>query len=315
MADPYFRRTPEVLKKADAYSFGIVLYTMLVGRFPAFNSKGNLKFPAESDLSPGAKDLLKALTEKNYIQRMSLHDALSHAWVSGEAAPDLPLEKTVLNGLKNFKFMSTFQRAVVNIVSNRLTDEDKLALKEAFTALDVNGDGKLDLSEITRLFQDHKTQLGLPSDKAAVERAKSLYGKMDQNNDGSVDVEEFMEVQVLGSLLGKDSELQMDLGTLFRVIDVNGDGQVTVDEFAAFMANFKPQEIQEIFNSADADGSGTIDCDEFMAAMSGFVEQHKDSKNRAALMAAVDKASHRNLNGSSYTAEEKEDAALIAGGH
>jgi Ca2+-binding EF-hand superfamily protein len=310
MADPYFKRSPTVLKKSDAYSFGIVLYTMLVGRFPAFGSKG-LKFPAEAELSNDAKDLLKRLTEKNYIMRLSLHDALSHPWVTGEAAPDIPLKNTVINGLKNYRFMNVFQRAIVNIVSNRLTDEDKLALREAFTALDINGDGKLDLGEISKLFQDHKKQLGLETDKAALERAKSLYIKMDHNNDGAVDVEEFMEVQVLGSLLGKDSELQMDLKTLFNVIDVNNDGDISVDEFAAFMANFQPQEVQSIFNSADRDQSGTINFEEFMSAMSGYVQSNTIENSRTKISNAVDviKKSYKRIpDQASYSApEEKED--------
>jgi len=315
MADPYFKRSPAVLKKSDAYSFGIVLYTMLVGRFPAFGSKG-LKFPNEAELSNDAKDLLRRLTEKNYIMRLSLHDAMSHPWVTGESAPDIPLKNTVINGLKNYRFMNIFQRAVVNIVSNRLTDEDKLALKEAFTALDVNGDGKLDLGEISKLFQDHKKQLGLETDKAALERAKSLYLKMDHNNDGAVDAEEFMEVQVLGSLLGKDSELQMDLKTLFNVIDVNNDGDISVDEFAAFMANFQPQEVQSIFNSADRDHSGTINFEEFMSAMSGYVQSNTE-QSRYKISNAVDVIkSHKKLpDRPPYSPEEKEDEQdrLLAG--
>ncbi len=278
MNDPYFKRTPEVLKKADSFSFGILLFTMLIGRFPSFNSKGVIKFPADSDLSVDAKDLIRKLTEKNHAQRYSLHEATNHPWVCSDIAPNIPLRNTVINGLKNFKFMNQFQKAIVHIVADKLTDEDKQSLKEAFEALDKNKDGRLDLGELTKMFQDHKKQLNVESDKDASDRAKDLYENLDHNYDGSVDVKEFMEVQVLGSLLGKDSEVQMDMKSLFSVIDINGDGKVSVDEFAAFMVNMKDEDIERIFGEADKNGNGEIDFSEFLEAMNGYVQSNESSR-------------------------------------
>jgi calcium-dependent protein kinase len=287
MNDPYYKRTPEVLKKADAFSFGVLLFTMLVGRFPSFSSKGLIKFPAESNLSPDAKDLIRKLTDKNHLQRCSVHDAMNHPWVLGETAPNIPLQNTVINGLKNYKFMSQFQKAVVNIVADRLMEEDKQSLKEAFEALDKNKDGKLDLVELTNIFREHKKQLNLESDKEIDQQAKDLYENLDHNDDGSVDIKEFMEVQVLGSLLGKDSEVQMDMESLFNVIDINGDGRVSVDEFAAFMAKMNPEDIEQIFGEADKNGNGEIDFAEFLQAMNGFVQSSESS--RAKIHGAAEK--------------------------
>eukprot|EP00475_Leptophrys_vorax_P012200 TRINITY_DN1861_c0_g1_i1.p2 TRINITY_DN1861_c0_g1~~TRINITY_DN1861_c0_g1_i1.p2 ORF type:complete len:163 (-),score=41.19 TRINITY_DN1861_c0_g1_i1:75-563(-) len=82
MSDLQFRRDPAVMKKADAYSFGILLYTMIFGLFPAFGTKG-LRFPPDSDPSPELKELLKGLTQRSHVQRLSLHEALSHPWITG----------------------------------------------------------------------------------------------------------------------------------------------------------------------------------------------------------------------------------------
>lgn len=75
-------------EKVDAWECGMVLYALLAGYLPfngeddnsVFQSilRGKLKFP--SHFSPGAKDILRKLLEKDPEKRMSLPEVREHLW-------------------------------------------------------------------------------------------------------------------------------------------------------------------------------------------------------------------------------------------
>lgn len=274
------KRTPQIMKKSDSYSMGIVLYVMLVGKFPAFDDEFTLQYPPDVTISDDAKDLLSKLTHHNHKQRIYLKEALQHPWVTGEKAPDSQISLTVLRGLKSFRFISEFQRAMAKIVSNTLSDEAKESLKSAFAALDTNEDGKLDLVEVTQVFQKNKAHLGLLSDNHAAESARKVFSKMDVDKNGFIDQSEFAEVHVLGSLIsGEESESKIDVKSVFKSIDINDDGMINMEEFAKFMAIFDPKKVEELFHEADSDRSGSISIDEFIHVMNGFVQGNYSSKS------------------------------------
>jgi serine/threonine protein kinase len=75
-------------EKVDAWECGMVLYALLAGYLPfngeddnsVFQSilRGKLKFP--SHFSPGAKDVLRRLLEKDPAKRMTLPEVREHLW-------------------------------------------------------------------------------------------------------------------------------------------------------------------------------------------------------------------------------------------
>jgi len=77
-------------KKADAYSLGVILYTMLYGCYPItahsltdlfeLIKKGDIAFP-DMGLSENAVDLVKRLLERDSAARFTLKEALRHPWV------------------------------------------------------------------------------------------------------------------------------------------------------------------------------------------------------------------------------------------
>eukprot|EP00091_Calanus_sinicus_P008298 TRINITY_DN2030_c0_g1_i5.p1 TRINITY_DN2030_c0_g1~~TRINITY_DN2030_c0_g1_i5.p1 ORF type:complete len:138 (-),score=20.02 TRINITY_DN2030_c0_g1_i5:503-916(-) len=84
---------------------------------------------------------------------------------------------------------------------------------------DVDGNGVIDQDEMTKIVQAIYDMLGAgavkPTDTAE-ERAKNIFNRMDENNDGSLTEEEFLK----GCL--QDDELSKNVGTQCGYIDCNG---------------------------------------------------------------------------------------------
>uniref|UniRef100_A0A1B0BYZ0 EF-hand domain-containing protein n=1 Tax=Glossina palpalis gambiensis TaxID=67801 RepID=A0A1B0BYZ0_9MUSC len=80
-------------------------------------------------------------------------------------------------------------------VTSSGTPEEKL--KWAFRMYDVDGNGVIDIQEMTKIVQAIYDMLGAcssnrPADSAE-ERAKNIFSKMDENNDGQLTQEEFLK--------------------------------------------------------------------------------------------------------------------------
>jgi len=79
-------------------------------------------------------------------------------------------------------------------VTSAGTPEEKL--KWAFRMYDVDGNGVIDQDEMTKIVQAIYDMLGAgavkPTDTAE-ERAKNIFNRMDENNDGHLTEDEFLK--------------------------------------------------------------------------------------------------------------------------
>ncbi|XP_033239238.1 neuronal calcium sensor 2 isoform X2 [Drosophila pseudoobscura] len=96
-------------------------------------------------------------------------------------------------GLQDGKPYDEFLLAID--VTSSGTPEEKL--KWAFRMYDVDGNGVIDIQEMTKIVQAIYDMLGAcssnrPADSAE-ERAKNIFAKMDENNDGQLTQDEFLK--------------------------------------------------------------------------------------------------------------------------
>lgn len=118
-------------------------------------------------------------------------------------------------------------------------------LKAIFKSMDTDGDGSVDIAEY-RAATDNQTMLNL---------FKFMDGK--GNNDGSLDLDEWLTTMSKVGLSMSDEQFEKDLGSMIKESSI-----------APGLAPERLQKLKEIFVSMDTDGDGSVDLGEYRAATS-----------------------------------------------
>ena len=155
-----FYIAPEVFKRAytkaaDVFSLGVNLYLFLSGNVPFGANAENeadvykaiqtapLAFgPEWAQISGSARELLAGLLEKDPVKRYTLAQALEHPWVVGGAAPDLPLDMSLVSSLQSFNAKNKFKKNVLKLVASALSAADVQALRASFMKIDTDNTGE-----------------------------------------------------------------------------------------------------------------------------------------------------------------------------
>ena len=271
---------PEVFRnnyneRADIWSIGIILYTMLCGHPPFCGNKeeaikqkilhSKLQFlPKDfNKVSGEAINFVKQLLTYDPNKRPSAETALKNPWLLNMVQPsadDRVLAANVLANLSRFTSAVTLQKATLSFIANQMTmNEDVRKLKREFDKIDVNKDGVISREELIRCLE-----MICPHEEA-VKRTKEIFEEIDFNNDGSINFSEFLTVNMKKEKITNEDMLIK----AFKMFDLDGNGYITIEELKETI----PIEIQntsqwlEIVGEVDQDGDCQISFEEFKLMM------------------------------------------------
>eukprot|EP00930_Biecheleria_cincta_P013779 TRINITY_DN1211_c1_g1_i1.p1 TRINITY_DN1211_c1_g1~~TRINITY_DN1211_c1_g1_i1.p1 ORF type:complete len:504 (+),score=117.78 TRINITY_DN1211_c1_g1_i1:110-1621(+) len=277
---PYYV-APEVLKgqydrSCDLWSCGVIMYTILCG-YPPFYGKtdeeilrkvrlGSFAFDPKGwrEVSEDAKALITYLLRMDSARRYTAEQALLHDWIRYKAphAKEVSLQDSLVANLRSFQSQSKLKKAALQIIAGQLSESQIKGLREAFVALDANGDGLLTMQEL-------KDGLERANLRDAPIDLNAIMEGIDADGSGLIDYTEF-----LAASLDRKAYLQEDLCfAAFNVFDENGDGKITLNELQRILDNGSVSEVvgnrstQEILKVVDRNGDGSIDFQEFMEMM------------------------------------------------
>lgn len=158
-------------QKADLFSIGAVFCEMLTGSHPFYTPKVDdaqsvvakisssraVRLPKDKyeKVSFAAQELCHRLLEKDPKQRLSAAEALDHQFFRNPALPSpygsdsfVAVAETVFNGLRRFQAQNTLRRAAMLCLGQGLGAVRSQEMREAFMALDSEGDGFLSPAEL-----------------------------------------------------------------------------------------------------------------------------------------------------------------------
>ena len=292
----FYYIAPEVLKKkynekCDIWSCGVIMYILLSKRLP-FDSKDENeeevlnkimigKFDLESSpfdkVSKNAKDLITKLLTSDPHKRISAEEALNHPWFKDNKSKELfnqindeNILKKFVENLKIYKNTSVIQEtALAYLVHNFPQLKDIINACKLFNQIDTNCDGKINKEE---LINGLKSKLKIENLESIV---ASIFKKLDMNNNGFIEYEEFVRAAVDKEIFITDNILYF----AFKYFDKDGSGEITFDEIEEIFRKSIPDKskvhnsLLKIIKEVDVNGDGKISFEEFCRVMKRMLKK------------------------------------------
>ena len=100
-----------------------------------------------------------------------------------------PISDEVIDRLRQFKGVSTFKKAAMNLLVKTLNEEEVSELRAQFQAIDQDGTGLIKASELSAVIKQKQMKM---SDT----EIKSLIDEMDYHNNGKINYSEFLSATI-----------------------------------------------------------------------------------------------------------------------
>jgi len=285
---PYYV-APEIVEKqtytyhCDMWSFGVISFVMLFG-FPPFHSRTGedddiyelIKqgfqaetkpgygpwFPAKQEISESAKDLITRCLETDPVKRYSATEALEHPWVTGQSASEVPLVGLVLKNLHEFTAGCQLKAAVLDVMTDLLTDAEVANLQKTFKSIDKDGDGQITAEELRKAVE---TQIDSEHKGEDMKNFEEIIQMADLDGDGKLSYKELLATSVQRKMKLKEERMF----AAFEKFDKDKNGFITAEELIELMAEggktISADEATSIIAEVDTNGDGEISEEEFMA--------------------------------------------------
>eukprot|EP00495_Collosphaeridae_sp_1-RS-2012_P001423 TRINITY_DN1395_c0_g1_i1.p1 TRINITY_DN1395_c0_g1~~TRINITY_DN1395_c0_g1_i1.p1 ORF type:complete len:290 (+),score=55.87 TRINITY_DN1395_c0_g1_i1:224-1093(+) len=250
------------------WTIGVITYVLSTGR-PPFYGRDNKEilrkilrakviWPKRSKLSNVAKDFVLSLVKRDTKERFSAKQALQHKWLTGGAGTE-DLGMQLIQSLANYHEASKLKKVLVRMLANDMSKDDHNMLQDQFNKIDLDKDGQINISDLTRYLQEQGE-----SKKDARMRASQIIEQVDQNKDGNIDIQEFKNAK-LARKIGADDRL---IRKQFQRIDEDNNGFITHEELSKlFNWTLTEDLIKNTIKEIDENDDGKISYQEFVTAM------------------------------------------------
>lgn len=278
---PYYM-APEVLegaysKKADIWSLGVLLYTLVSGYLPfqgnnaaeVFRKIKEAEFHFNHSEFEGVtdecKDLIRKLLIINQKKRLTGQQALDHAWFKKFSNPntkggaqDIKISEDVLDRLRSFKGVSTFKKAAMNLLVKTADEKEVGELRAAFQAIDKDGTGLIRAQELHDILVQKRMNV---SDAEVHE----MIDQMDYHNNKMINYSEFLAATIDVKSFLSESRLK----AVFNQFDTDSSGKITEENIFLAMQKLGREmdcgEIHQMIVQHDQTGDGCLSYVEFRA--------------------------------------------------
>ncbi|NET55004.1 MAG: hypothetical protein F6K47_01985 [Symploca sp. SIO2E6] len=154
-----------------------------------------------------------------------------------------------------------------------------------FQVYDANGNGVVDKNDFEAIFQNVAEARNLTSGSSSYEQLHAkfiedwehLQKDADKNNDGTVELAEWLEHGDHRINSPDMYQTVIDLANqIFELLDLNGNGTISLEEYKIFYRSWRiPEELAaEVFPKLDLNGDGNLSKDEFVELVRQF--HHSD---------------------------------------
>merc|ERR1712007_324348 len=211
-------------------------------------------------VSEDAKNLVTELLEMDPSKRITSAQALKHTWIL-DTAPNASGEvsSSVAENLISFQKATRLKKAALQIIASHTDEKAITQLRDAFIALDVNGDGVLSAEEL-------KTCLA-GSNQDIPDNIEKLAQELDVDGSGGIDYTEF----IAAALDMKSYSQEEACWKAFAALDKDGNGHITAEELKEALHSDELGEtaadMMEIISDVDTNGDGQISFEEFLGMM------------------------------------------------
>ncbi|KAE9453771.1 hypothetical protein C3L33_14305, partial [Rhododendron williamsianum] len=255
VGSPYYM-APEVLKRnygpeVDIWSAGVVLYILLCGVPPFWAEteqgvalailRGVIDFKREPwpQISDSAKNLVRQMLEPNPRKRLTAQQVLEHPWIlNAKKASNVPLGDIVRTRLKQFSVMNRFKKKALRVIAEHLSVEEVEVIRDMFTLMDTDNDGKVTYEELRAGLRKVGSQLAEPEMKLLMDvrmeddaHFRRAFMYFDKDGSGYIELDELQE-----ALADESGVSDADVvNEIMREVDADKDGQISYDEFVAMM--------------------------------------------------------------------------------
>ncbi|BFG32691.1 calcium-dependent protein kinase 10 [Prunus yedoensis var. nudiflora] len=288
VGSPYYM-APEVLKRnygpeVDIWSAGVILYILLCGVPPFWAEseqgvalailRGVIDFKREPwpQISESAKSLVRQMLEPDPRKRLTAQQVLEHPWLhNAKKAPNVPLGDIVRPRLKQFSVMNRFKKKALRVIAEHLSVKEVEVIRDMFTLMDTDKDGKVTYEELKAGLQKVGSQLAEPEVKMLMEVA-------DVDGNGVLDYGEFAAVTIHLQRMENDEHLRR----AFVFFDKDGSGYIELGELREGLLDESGEIDNEVLNDimreVDTDKDGRISYEEFVAMMKTGTDWRKASR-------------------------------------